>query len=128
MIRRAAVKSVNKFMRTFGREKDAEACSFADNGEHLINGSHVVENSHICMQLFKLLLESEDSCWIPGCLAAAVFGECYVIMIGNSIVVSSDTYQLETELSDSRTREIRKGFDNLWPQVRNVYRSRGSLL
>ena len=128
MIRRAAVESVNKLIRTFGRENEAEVCPLTNNGEHLINGSKAVENSHICMKLFKLLLKSEDTSWIPGCFAAALFGECYVIMIENSIVVRSDTHQLESELSDSMRREIGKGFDNLRPQVTDVYGTRGSLL
>ena len=66
------------------------------------------------MNLLKLLLKSEDAFLIGGCLAAALFGECYVIMIENRIVVSDDTQPLKIELSDSMRREILKGFDSLW--------------
>ena len=111
MIRRAVVESVNKLIRTFGRENGSEVSSLPDNSEHLLNEDELVENSNICMKLFKLLL---NAFLISGCLAAALFGECYVIMIENRIVVSDDTQPLKIELSDSMRMEILKDFDSLW--------------
>ena len=79
------------------------------------------------MKPFNLLLKSEDTFLICGCLIAALFGECYVIMIENRIVVSGDTQPLQVELSDSMRREILKGFDHVWGQVTNVYGTGGAL-
>ena len=73
------------------------------------------------------MVKSEDTFLIPGCLAAALFGECYVIMIENRIVVRGDTQPLKIELSDSMSREILKGFNNLWRQVTNVSGTGGAL-
>ena len=110
-----------------GRRNRSEVSSLLENSELLRSEDEVVENSNIFMKLFKLLLRSEDTFLIGGCLAAAVFREYYVIMSGNRIVVSGDTQLLEIELSDSMRTEILKGFDNLWGQVANVYGT-GSVL
>ena len=126
-IRRAAVKSLNKLVNMLIRRNGSEVSSVSDNSEHLRNEDKLVGNSNICMKLFKILLKSEDTFLIPGCLAAAVFGDCYVIMIENRIVVSGDTQPLEIELSDSMTGEILKGSDNLWGQVTKVYGTGGAL-
>ena len=121
MIRRAAVESLNELVNMLGWRNGSEVSSRPDNSEHLRSEDELVENSNICMKLFRLLLKSEDTFLISGCLAAALFGECYVIMGGNRIVVSGDTQPLKIELSDSMRTEILKGFDNLWGQVTNVY-------
>ena len=127
MIRTAAGESLNELVNMLGRRNGSEVSSVPDNSEHLRNEDELVENSNICTKLFRLLLKSEDTFLIPGCLAAALFGECYVIMIKNWIVVSGDTQPLKIELSDSMRRDILKGFDNLWGQVTNVYGT-GSVL
>ena len=126
-IRAVAVESVNKLVSMFGRRNGSEVSSVSDNSEHLINENELVENPSICIKLFELLQKSGDSSWIRGFFAAALFGDCYVIMIENRIVVSDDTQPLQVELSNSMRREIFKGFDNLWRQVWNVYRTGGAL-
>ena len=125
--RLAAVESMNKLVSILWRRKGVQVSSLPDNGERWMNEGELVENSNICMTLFELLQKSADSSLIPGCLAAAAFGECYVIMSENRIVVSGDTQALKIELSDSMKREILKGFDNLWGQITNVYGTGGAL-
>ena len=127
LVRRAAVRRLNELVNILGRRNGSEASSVHDNSEYLRNGSKIVENSHICMKLFNLLLKSEDTSLIPGCWAAAVFGECYVMMIENRIVVSGDTQQMQIELSDSMRRQILKGHVNFWVQARDFYRTEGAL-
>ena len=126
-IRRAAVDGLNELVNILGRRNGSEASSVLDNSEHWINEDELVENSNICMKLFELLRKSEDSSLIPGCFAAALFGDCYVIMSENRIVVSGDKQPLKIKLSDSMRTEISKGFDNLWEQVTQVYRTGGAL-
>ena len=126
-IRKAAVVSLNKLVNMLGRRNRSEVSSVPENSEHWINEDELVENSNICMKLFKLLLKSEDTSWIPGCLTAAVFGECYVMMIEKRIVISGDTQPLKIEMSDSMRREILKGFGHIWGQVTNVYGTGGAL-
>ena len=126
MIRRAAVESLNELVNMLGRRNWSEVSSFPDNSEHLRNQDELVENSNICTKLFRLLLKSEDTFLIPGCLVAALFGDCCII-IENRIVVSGDTQTLKIELSDSMRTEILKGFDHLWGQVTNVYGTGGAL-
>ena len=126
-VRRAAVVSLNELVNMLGRRNEGEVCSLTDYGEHLINEDELVGISNICMKLFNLLLKSVDTFLICGCLAAALFGECYVIMIENRIVVSGDTQPLQIELSDSMRSEILNGFNNLWGQVTNDYGT-GSVL
>ena len=109
------------------RRNGSEVSSLPDNSEHLRNEDELVENSNICIKLFKLLQKSEGTFFIPGCLAVALFEDCYVIMIENRIVVSGDTQPLEIELSDNMRREICNGIDNLWWQITNVYRTGGAL-
>ena len=125
--RLAAVESMNKLVSILWRRNGVEVSSLPENGERWMNEDELVENSNICMTLFELLQKSADSSLIPGCLAAAAFGECYVIMSENRIVVSGDTQALKIELSDSMKREILKGFDNLWGQITNVYGTGGAL-
>ena len=121
LMRRAVVKSLNERINMLEQRNGSEMSSVLDNSEHLINEDELVENSHICMKLFKLLFKSEDTFLISGCLAAALFGECYVIMVESRIVVSGNAQPLTIELSDCMKREILKGFDNLWGQVTNFY-------
>ena len=125
--RKEAVESLNELVNKLGRRNRSEVSSIPDNSEHLRNEDELVGISNICMKLFKLLLKSEDTFLIPGCLTAAVFGECYVIVIENRIVVSGDTQPLKIELSDRMKREILRGFDNLWGQVTNAYGVGGAL-
>ena len=126
-VRIAAVRSLNELVNILGRRNGSEVSSVPDNSEHWINEDELVENSSICMKLFKLLLKSESTFLIRGCLTATVFGECYVIMIENRIVVSGDTRPLKIELSDNMKTEILKGFDNLLGHITNVYGTGGVL-
>ena len=126
-IRGAAVDNLNELVNILGRRNESEVSSLPDNSEHWTRENELVRNSNICIKLFKLLQKSADSSWIPGFLAAALFGECYVIMSENRIVVSGDTQPLEIELSDSMRREILKGINNLWWRITNVFRTGGAL-
>ena len=120
-LRLDAARSVNQLVSMLLRGKVSEDHLSTDSSEHLINERKLIEDSNICMKLFELLLKSEDTSWISACFHAAVFQNCYAIIIENRIVVGSDSHYLKIDLSDNMMREILKGFDDLWPQVTNVY-------
>ena len=128
LVRFAAVRSVNKLVSVMRRGRMSEGRLPADSGEQLISESRLIEDSNICTKPFQLLLESEDTSLIPGCLVAAVSQNCYAIIIENRIVVGGDSQHLKIELSNGMMKEVLRGFDDLWRQITNIYGTRGVAL